>query len=223
MRAIKVIASPALCAFNRRAGTLRTARRTRVLSRWVSLKPRQNFRWTTIETMRPLDEETSRFLEAWMGVRQIVQAANFNRFHRAGLSATQFMTLNVVPEEGITLTELARSLNLSPASLNKTVDSLEQRGLLLRRRHVGDARKLAILNTPEGKRLKNAASGEFHRFVASLFKAMPQDERKGLVHGLERMVQVSALLHASSLQQEATLRDDAAPRAKRSSRQSPGR
>jgi hypothetical protein len=58
--------------------------------------------------MESLDEETARFMDAWMQVRQIVQALNFNRFQGAGLSATQFMTLNVVPAEGMTLSELAR-------------------------------------------------------------------------------------------------------------------
>lgn len=46
--------------------------------------------WKTIVVMALLENETSRFLEAWVQVRQLVQAANFNRFHRAGLSATQF-------------------------------------------------------------------------------------------------------------------------------------
>lgn len=141
--------------------------------------------------MPSLDDETSRFLNAWMSVRQIVQAANFNRFQRAGLSATQFMTLNVVPEQGITLSDLARSLNLSPASLKKTVDSLEQRGLLLRRAHSEDTRKINILSTKAGTRLKNTASGEFHQFVGSLFKAIPKEERRGLIEGLERLIRVS--------------------------------
>ena len=59
-------------------------------------------RWLRGErVMEPLEDETTRFLEAWMQVRQMVQAANFNRFQRAGLSATQFMTLNVIPKDGM--------------------------------------------------------------------------------------------------------------------------
>ncbi len=170
--------------------------------------------------MPEIEEETSRFLAAWMHVRQIVQAANFNRFHRAGLSATQFMTLNVVPNGGLTLTELARRLNLSPASLNKTVDSLEDRGLILRRKSATDARKVDIVSTAKGKRLQNQASAEFHRFMASLFEAMPAEERKGLLTGLERMVQLSPLKGAGK-PEPTTPRADAASRAKRSSRRSP--
>lgn len=170
-----------------------------------------------------MEAETGRFLAAWMHVRQVVQAANFNRFHKAGLSATQFMTLNVIPKEGLTLTELARRLNLSPASLKKTVDSLEERGLVSRRRSVEDARKVDILNTLEGTRLQNTASGEFHRFMAELFRAMPQAERRGLLTGLERMVELSPLENVDRSQERTTPHADAAPRGKHSSRRSVAR
>lgn len=171
------------------------------------------------DTTSSLEEETSRFLAAWMHVRQVVQAANFNRFHQAGLSATQFMTLNILPEEGLTLTGLARRLNLSPASLKITVDSLEERGLVSRQRSIQDARKVDILNTAEGRQLKNTASGEFHRFMAELFTAMTPTERRGLLSGLERMVELSPLQNEDS-SEGATPHAGAAPRAKRNSRRS---
>ncbi|NYF92282.1 MarR family transcriptional regulator (plasmid) [Tunturiibacter empetritectus] len=174
----------------------------------------------TSKAVLALEEETGRFLAAWMHVRQVVQAANFNRFHRAGLSATQFMILNVIPDEGLTLTQLARKLNLSPASLKITVDSLEDRGLVLRRKSDKDARKVDILNTKEGTRLKNTASGEFHRFMAELFTAMSGTERQGLLTGLERMVDLSPLQNGDNLQELTTPHADAAPQAKRSSRRS---
>ena len=98
----------------------------------------QSASWKKIVLMTPLEEETSRFLQAWMQVRQVVQAANFNRFRRAGLSATQFMILNVVPQEGMTLSELARKLNLSAPSVKKTIDSLMERGLVIRKPRSGD-------------------------------------------------------------------------------------
>ena len=142
--------------------------------------------------MALLQEEVNRFLEAWMRVRQVVQAANFNQFRRAGLSATQFMTLNVVPEQGLTLSELARKLNLSASSLKKTIDSLADRGLVVRKPRATDARKNDILSTAKGKRLQNNASGEFHAFMAAIFKVMSQQERRGLVTGLERLLQIAA-------------------------------
>ena len=165
--------------------------------------------------MALLAEETSRFLEAWMQVRQIVQAANFNRFRRAGLSATQFMTLNVVPKEGLTLSELARKLNLSAASLKKTID----RELIRRQPRSSDARMIDILSTAKGRRLQNTASGDFHSFVAGLFAAMTHKERQGLVTGLERLVQLSSTGDAQDSQAPVIPRVGAAPQAKRNTRQ----
>ncbi len=141
--------------------------------------------------MSSLQDETARFLQAWMGVRQIVQAANFNQFHRAGLSATQFMVINVIPSEGITLSELARRLNLSPATLSQTVDSLQDRGFVLRKRSKQDARRFNIFATSEGQKMQNAASGTFHNTMADLFARMNAKDRSALVNGLEQLVQIS--------------------------------
>jgi DNA-binding MarR family transcriptional regulator len=164
--------------------------------------------------MARMEDEVGRFLDAWMQVRQVVQAANFNQFRRAGLSATQFMTLNVVPKEGLTLSELARKLNLSAASLKITIDSLADRGLVVRKRHATDARKIHILSTPKGKRLQNNASGEFHAFMTSIFKVMSRGERHGLVAGLEKMLRIAAQdIHRQPT--SSILRAGDAPREKR--------
>ena len=135
--------------------------------------------------MDTLREETERFLAAWMTVRQIVQAANFNRFHQAGLSATQFMTLNVIPSQGISLSELAHQLNLSPATLHGTVNSLESRKLVKRLPDLKDRRRIRIVATPKGASMQNHASNEFHRIMMALFERMSSHGRKALLSGLE--------------------------------------
>jgi DNA-binding MarR family transcriptional regulator len=169
--------------------------------------------------MSLLQEEVGRFLEAWMSVRQVVQAANFNQFQRAGLSATQFMTLNVIPDTGLTLAEIARRLNLSAASLKKTIDSLADRGLVVRKPRAGDGRKIDIFSTAAGKRLQNSASGEFHHFIADIFQAMSRDERRGLVAGLEQFIQIAAQ-RAAEPASGTTRHADGDARAKHSARRS---
>ena len=168
--------------------------------------------------MPRFEEETTRFLDAWMQVRQIVQASNFNRFQRAGLSATQFMTLNVVPKDGMTLSDLARKLNLSAATLNETVNSLEERGLVVRTPDRADARKVIIRATRQGETMQNSASQEFHAFMSSLFARMSKTRREGLLAGLEQMVKLS-----QPGPENPTRRVGAAPRGRRNSPQSPQR
>jgi DNA-binding MarR family transcriptional regulator len=169
--------------------------------------------------MQPFQAETTRFLDAWMQVRQIVQASNFNHFQRAGLSATQFMTLNVVPPAGMTLSELARKLNLSAATMNKTVNSLAERGLVIRTPDRNDARKVILRATEEGEKMQNAASQEFHTFMSGLFSRMSKTRREGLLAGLEQMVKLSN----TGPKSEATRRDACVPQEKRSAPRSPRR
>ena len=168
--------------------------------------------------MPPFEEETTRFLGAWMQVRQIIQASNFNRFQRAGLSATQFMTLNVLPKDGMTLSEIARKLNLSAATLNETVNSLADRGFAIRTPDPNDARKILISATKEGEDMQNSASKEFHAFMTSLFARMSKTRRDGLLSGLEEMVKLS-----QTDLDDTTSRAGGAPQGKRNSRQSPPR
>jgi DNA-binding MarR family transcriptional regulator len=132
-----------------------------------------------------LRKDTERFLAAWMRARQIVQASNFNRFHQAGLSATQFMALNQMPAEGISLSELARKLNLSPATLNETVNSLEGRGLVSREPDPADKRRIRIVLTPGGTEMQNASSRQFHDAMAQRLARMSATARRALVSGLE--------------------------------------
>lgn len=137
--------------------------------------------------------EVTRFLNAWFAVRQHIQANNFNRFQGAGLSATQFMALNLLPPdgEGIAIGELARQMNLKPATVAKTVDSLEARDMITRARHPHDGRVVNVSITEKGMQLQNSAKGQFTDQISRLFRTMTAEERAGLVRGLEGLVRVA--------------------------------
>jgi len=139
--------------------------------------------------------EVARFLDAWFGVRQFIQASNFNRFQRAGLSATQFMTLNLLPADGagISMGELARRMNLRPATVAQTVDSLESRSLLHRVRGDGDKRMVMVKLTPAGTQMQNAAGEQFRRQIGKLLTFLLPQERAGLIRGLELFVRAAAV------------------------------
>jgi DNA-binding MarR family transcriptional regulator len=166
-----------------------------------------------------------RFLDAWFRVRQLIQAANFNRFQSAGLSATQFMTLNVLPddEHGIAIGELARQMNLAPSTVAKTVDSLQARKLVARVRSAQDGRLVLLRITAQGRRLQNTAAGQFRDQIGGIFAAMSPQERRGLVDGLEALLRIGSPQNAAT--EVATPRADGAAlgtavRAARSARRS---
>lgn len=161
---------------------------------------------------------TERFLDAWFAARQLIQAANFNRFHQAGLSATQFMTLNTLPSapNSIKIGDLARRLNLKPATIAQTINSLEERGLVTRQRGEADRRQVLLHITPSGTRLQNSAAGQFKKQMAAIFAAMEGSRRMELISGLEQFVAIGV-----AQQWEATRRTDGELPAARSDRRSP--
>ena len=170
------------------------------------------------------DEEVTRFLTAWFAVRQFIQAANFNHFHKAGLSATQFMTLNLLPENGdsVAIGELAKRMNLKPATVAKTVDSLEVRKMLTRTKSTVDGRLVLVRTTEQGRKLQNAAVGQFREHISGVFRAIPAKDRAGLISGLESFVS-AARSRSEGLQTDTavTRGAHAASPLKHSSRRSP--
>ena len=171
---------------------------------------------------RVQESEVTRFLAAWFAVRQIIQAANFNRFHKAGLSATQFMTLNLLPgnEDSITIGELAKRMNLKPSTVAKTVDSLEAREMLTRAKSAIDGRLVLVKITAAGRKFQNAAVGNFRAHIGNVFRAIPSDDRAALITGLESLVRAASDKN-SSANTVLTPEANDAPRGKRSSRRSP--
>lgn len=141
----------------------------------------------------PASREIERFLDAWFAIRQVIQAANFNRFHKAGLSATQFMILNILPElpDGLTISALAAKTNLAPATIVKTVDSLQERSMVSRVQNEADRRSVIVKITARGSKLQNTAAGQFRDQIARLFRSMPRTDRDALVKGLESLVQAA--------------------------------
>jgi len=164
--------------------------------------------------------ETGRFLDAWFAARQLIQAANFNRFQQAGLSATQFMALNSLPSapQSIPIGDLARRLNLKPATIAQTINSLEERGLVTRQRAEADRRQVLLQITSEGANLQNSAAGQFKEQMAAIFGAMENGRRMELISGLEQFVAVGVAQQA-----EATRRTDGALPGGRNAGRSPTR
>jgi DNA-binding MarR family transcriptional regulator len=133
------------------------------------------------------------FLAAWFRTRQTVMEANFHRAHQHRLSTTQFMVLGLL-ESGTpwTLRALASALNLETPTLVRTIDSLEQRGLVARQRDTVDRRQVHITLTSEGKLLQEASQQQFRRRIVSIFQGMNSADRQGLINGLASFAAVAS-------------------------------
>ena len=135
-----------------------------------------------------IDAQAQAFLDVWFETRRIVQTLNFNRFQQEGLSAPQFILLNMLGEGEAGAAELARRLNVDVTTTMRTAASLEARGLISRLRDPADRRRSRLTLTDEGR----TAHARLHRLfverVTSAFRAMPPSTRSGLIEGLRMFV-----------------------------------
>lgn len=137
-----------------------------------------------------LPDDADQFLALWFEVRQLIQTSNFNRFQREGLSATQFTLLNVLNSDSeMTVSELARHLNLGSPTVVRSLDSLERRGLISRLRSVDDRRVVKVVLTQAGRAIQNSARGEFTGKIRQTFLNMSEKGRAALLSGYKEFVE----------------------------------
>ncbi len=134
--------------------------------------------------------EAQAFLAAWFETRRVVQSLNFNRFQQEGLSATQFIMLNMLGEgaPGQSPADLARKLNVDVTTSMRTADSLVARGLLSKTRDPVDGRRSVLALTEPGRAIFSRMHEAFVAQVQAAFEAMPPALRAGLVTGLQAFV-----------------------------------
>jgi len=149
---------------------------------------------------------TSKFI--WYLVKScdalITQQAE-QRFKAHGLSMIQWQVLLQLRSElSTSVTELSRKLSYDIGALSRVVDTLDRRGLLLKKRSHLDRRIVKMSLTPEGRRSMEVG---LHTFVALLntsTQPFSHFEIDQLVTLLQRMV---AHLHALADRNSRLARD----------------
>ena len=115
----------------------------------------------------------------------------------AGLTASQRMLLQVLEDEGeVSAGVLAARLGIAQATTTNILDRLEKVGLVQRRRHDSDKRRVLVSLTEEGfSRLRLAPDG-LQELFAERFDRLEPWEQSMAIAALER---ISGLLGADSL------------------------
>lgn len=140
-----------------------------------------------------IDEQAERFTASFSDLRKVL-GAGFKHAHQHGFSTTQFMVLGLVERaqetEPCTISSLAGKLGIDPATVVRTVDSLEKRGLVERRRDKQDRRQVFVVFSETGRAALIEAHQHFITRIRAIFLAMSAEGRASLVSGLEEFVQV---------------------------------
>src|SRR6266568_7459846 len=140
-----------------------------------------------------LNEQAERFIATFLNLRKVL-GAGFKHAHQQGFSTTQFMILGLVESaqetEPATISSIAGKLGIDPATVVRTVDSLEKRGLVERRRDKHDRRQVFVIFSEAGHNALMEAHQQFITRIRAVFLAMSAEGRVSLLNGLEEFVRV---------------------------------
>jgi DNA-binding MarR family transcriptional regulator len=149
---------------------------------------------STSQQQATVDEQVERFVAAFSDLRKVMGAG-----FKHGFSPTQFMVMGLVEctQEGepYTISSIAGKLGIDPATVVRTVDSLEKRGLVERRRDRQDRRQVFVELTDAGHAVRREVQQRFKRQIQAIFVDMSVEGRASFLNGLEEFVQVGQEVH----------------------------
>ena len=147
-----------------------------------------------------VNEQVEQLTSIFVDFRRVL-GVGFKHAHQNGFSMTQFIVLGLVGNaqtagEPCTISSMAVHLGIDPATVVRTVDSLEKRGLVERRRSREDRRQVFVEFTAEGRSARQQAHQQFVERIHAIFLEMSADGRASLMRGLEEFVRVGLGRHS---------------------------
>ena len=141
-----------------------------------------------------VNEQVEQFTATFSDLRKVL-GVGFKHAHQHGLSTTQFIVLGLIGKAQTTgapctISSIAGNLDIDPATVVRTVDSLEKRGLVERRRSREDRRQVFVEFTDAGRYACQEAHQQFIDRIHAILLAMSEEGRSSLLRGLEEFVQV---------------------------------
>ena len=98
--------------------------------------------------------------------------------------ATGFALLNIDPENGTPSTSLGPKMGMEATSLSRTLKTMEDKGLILRRKNPEDGRSVLIHLTDFGREMRDYSKQVVLGFDEAVKKEIPQED-------LEKFIEVA--------------------------------
>lgn len=132
----------------------------------------------------PLDTLTFRFEDIPRLLRRIVDIS----LEGQNLSRSQWRLLAyVLRDEGMTQTELARTMEIERAGVGQAIDTLEQKGLVNRKKAPGDRRVWRIYASKTGRDLVPQLRETIDEIYEQVFSGFSAEEISALGELLQRI------------------------------------
>jgi DNA-binding MarR family transcriptional regulator len=131
-----------------------------------------------------------------VSLRKIIQAISLhsrNLYRKYGLTGPQLVILNdIASHQPLSVTQLAKSINLSQATVTGILNRLEKKGLVVRERDKVDRRRVMIRITPNCHEMLSKAPPALQETFVEHYTNLPEWEQLMILSALERVVDLMA-------------------------------
>jgi MarR family transcriptional regulator, transcriptional regulator for hemolysin len=111
------------------------------------------------------------------------------RLAEIGLTPRARCVLSSALDADLTQTEIADRVSIDKTTMVVTMDALEAAGYAERKPSPTDRRARVVVVTEQGREIVAKADDVYEDVVGSVLGSLPDDERKGMVNGLTRLVE----------------------------------
>ncbi|MAD52721.1 MULTISPECIES: MarR family winged helix-turn-helix transcriptional regulator [unclassified Idiomarina] len=132
-----------------------------------------------------------KYEELLLALRKVIRAIDLhskqlNKY--SGLTAPQLLILReIVARDGITASEVAQNITLSPATVSNVIERMEHRGLIYRRRSNTDKRRVLMYITEQGQSLLAQAPQPLQEDFIEKFQGLDEWEQSLLLSSMQRI------------------------------------
>ena len=159
--------------------------------------------------------------ELLIALRKVIRAIDLHSKHlskTSGLTSPQLLImLEIDKVSGVNSSQVAKSVNLSAASVTNILDRLENKNLISRVRDTQDKRKVGLYLTDNGKALLVKAPQALQEHFIDKFSNLAQWEQSQLLSSMERLsemmdaneIDAAPLLELNAMSASSIIKTDA--------------
>jgi DNA-binding MarR family transcriptional regulator len=159
--------------------------------------------------------------ELLIALRKVIRAIDLHSKHlskTSGITSPQLLImLELDKTAGVNSSQVAKNVNLSPATVTNILDRLENKNLISRVRDTQDKRKVGLFLTDDGKALLLNAPQPLQEHFIAKFSNLAQWEQSQLLSSMERLsemmnadeIDASPLLELNAMSASSITKTDA--------------
>ncbi len=125
----------------------------------------------------PTKKETncSQIKQSWHAISRMY---NYEAIKHDLTTTIGFILLQIDHKDGIPSTSIGPAIGMEPTSLTRTLNIMEEKGFIQRRKHKIDARKVMVILTEKGKAKRDISKKAVKAFNEEVSKNISQSKLK---------------------------------------------